>query len=618
MKKKILLISLMVALIACLFAISISAATIYKDSAGNELFRYVDENADYDFDSYSGSFPKTDTDGNALTWYITATTTDGADTIHTVASLKTLGEAGNINASGAYSFTSPVTNKNTVSVNFPDNSGIKTWAFSSFGGYNSRKTNNILFVYCPNTLTAFANNPFQETQVIVVELDDETPITAIPQNFAHEARNLEKINIPATVTVINGNTSQNGTPFYNNKSLVKVTFASNDTLTAINGEAFKGCSALKEITLPVTVTTLARTFDECTSLEVVRLGASLEKTTAYSTFRKCENLKIYYIPATFTTINMHTFTNDSGTSGPVDTVFFYAGTRAQFDVFYNAAVSSGKNERVTSGYKEEYIVEWDSTKPDSYYTNLATTEGHKLYVVNYGVCEAFYGGIHELDPEKSNDCAGVCANCGKLSVSANPVHVEKVVITYEDLAKAGLKVTTCENENCTLHKEEALNAIFTYAGFSSDIATKEYICVGYMVDQDAYAEYKHSLGNKSISFGFVAAAIDYVNGATQLIGEDGNAIGNNVIQAPAVEIEDYASYNAFDFKLKGDFANEAYSSLKLGMALYTMIRETVNGEDVYTVNYVVADGESASKSVSNVEIITYAEKFPTQNEEVTE
>ena len=91
MKKRILLTLIMVITLALVFVISASAATyIYKDAQGNEVYRYVTEvetakyvdnasnkTADCDvLKSKSGEFARADANGNSLTWYITATTTD--------------------------------------------------------------------------------------------------------------------------------------------------------------------------------------------------------------------------------------------------------------------------------------------------------------------------------------------------------------------------------------------------------------------------------------------------------------------------------------------------------------------------------------------------------------
>ena len=313
MKKKILLTLLIVSVLVCVFAISISAVTYtYKDADGNTLFSYnYDTVTEINKDKYGANssawiasnkqgvgFAKEDADGNELTWYITNTETDEAgNKTFTVASLKTMGEAGDINGSGAYNFTSPVTKKNTVSVNFPDDAGITSFGFGSFGGNLSYFENNILFVYCPNTLTTFSNSVFQETPVMVVELDDETPITNIPQNFAHEARNLTSINIPASVTIINGNGTNNGTPFYRNASLTKVTFASNEKLNEIKTNAFLECISLKECTIPDSLETLGSNAFRKTALvkSPFTVNSNCKYIGVYA-FYECKSLTEINIP----------------------------------------------------------------------------------------------------------------------------------------------------------------------------------------------------------------------------------------------------------------------------------------------------------------------------------
>ncbi|MBE6664168.1 MAG: leucine-rich repeat domain-containing protein [Ruminococcaceae bacterium] len=365
MKKKILFTLLLAACFVCLLIVSVGAVTYtYNDADGNMLFSFDYEttatnyggtpNAFIASNKQGNGFDKVDAQGNELTWYITNSQTDDAgNKTFTVASLKTVGEAGTINENGVYNFTSPVTNKNTVSVNFPDNAGIKTWGFKSFGGYNSYFNNNILFVYCPNTLTAFENNPFQETPVMVVELEFETPINNIPQNFAHEARNLTSINIPASVEIINGNGTNQGTPFYRNYSLASVNFAPNSVLTTIKQNAFTDCNSLTSLVLPNSVTTIAeRAFAACRNLTTIKLGASLKETTGFSVFHTCNSLTIYYIPKTLKTVSQHTFTHD-GTAGPSYGVFFYNGTKEELDDLVEIAVASKNNNRLTNQYNPD-------------------------------------------------------------------------------------------------------------------------------------------------------------------------------------------------------------------------------------------------------------------------
>ena len=125
MKKKSLIALLIIAFVL-LLAVGVSASTIYKDTEGNTLFSF-EANANNIITSYEGEFPKVDAQGNALTWYVTSTVTEGANTVKTVASVLTLDENYITLNDGTFSYkTNTVTNKNTVSVNFPSDSGITT------------------------------------------------------------------------------------------------------------------------------------------------------------------------------------------------------------------------------------------------------------------------------------------------------------------------------------------------------------------------------------------------------------------------------------------------------------------------------------------------------------
>ena len=572
MKKKLLLIVSMLALLVCLFAISVSAATIYKDANGTELFRYetfasADEvTAHFGFQyndavgaikTYTGSFPKTNEQGVELTWYVTATATEGSDTVITVASGTTVGDVGTVSEEGVYSYNSGFKKENIVSANFPDNAGIKKLGFGSYGSYSSpfpKANHHILFLYCPNTLTEFGFNFIQSMPVIVCEIDDETPVTEIPQNFAHDARNLREINIPASVVTINGNSNSQGAPFYRNVMLQSVTFASDENLTTMKNFCFSDCISLTQFKIPNSVTQIGgQCFQNCKSLEKIWLGASLEKTTSISVFRLANSLKVYYVPSSFTTVNQHTFTHDSG-NGPTDTVFFYAGTRAEFDVFYNAAVAGKNNQRVTVGYKEDYIVEWDPTKADSYYTDLATAEGHKLYVINYNACQAFYDGEHS-----SNGSS--CKRCGAIVYCEDPTHNLEISISYESFVSEGVKSVKCLDCNSSA-KESKVSPLFACLGYSAPEKGTSGIAIGFTVNDAAIAEYTEATG-KTLKYGVFAVLKDTL-GENDVFGKDGTA-ADGVINADLSN----QKFSAFEIKVIG-FADEQ-KDIKLAMGAYVAV-----------------------------------------------
>ena len=548
MKKKVLLILSMVFVFALVLAFSVSAATIYKTSDGTELFRFVDENGDYDYDSYEGSFPKTDESGNALTWYITATETVDSDTVHTVASLKTLGEAGSINANGAYSFTSPVTNKNTVSINFPDDKGIKTWAFSSFGGHGTRANNNILFVYCPNTLTAFANNPFQETNVIVVELDDETPITEIPQNFCHEARNLETINIPTSVTVINGHSGQNGAPFYNCYSLTTVTFASNNKLVEIKNSCFQNCKSLVSIDLPDSVTTMGdHCFSSCSSLEEISLPNSL-KTVKNHFFAWCSSLKVIRMGASFEYFNNTGDNSFTYTTGKVEAIYipktFYKtapDTSLSYQVSYAFHGASANCKFFYCGTADEF-----ATAKANFLTQKSATSNNGNFLNATVITYAEY----LASPESYATGRYVICEYSECVAFYDDKHVGKTQMVYGDnmyFENADI-CTVCTRCNDTA-VEKTLSPLFKSLGYSY---SSNAIMQGFGVNYTVLAEYEAFYEGKEISFGLIATT--FAN------AEDGMLI--NAEKKAQVDLTT-KGYDIFEMKITGIGSENQATSLFL-------------------------------------------------------
>lgn len=265
MKKKLLLLSLMVLLVACALAVVASAATVYKDSQGNEMFSYEMDSSNI-ITSYSGSFPKTDSLGNELTWYVTSSSNDAnGNTVKTVACVKTMDEAYFTLSNGKYSYGGTagkvVTQYNVVSVNFPLDAGIETLNLENngykAGGYSySPFTTELLFLYLPNTLTTLPERIVQNSKALVCDIPSDTPFTSISRVAFYHAKCLREINIPSTVEIIYSVDPGEGTAFYQCGSLEKVTFGENSVIREIQKQAFAGCTSLKEMTLPDSLQTL--------------------------------------------------------------------------------------------------------------------------------------------------------------------------------------------------------------------------------------------------------------------------------------------------------------------------------------------------------------------------
>lgn len=251
MKKKALFLILLL-LGACFFVLNVSAATVYTDNSGKEMFRYETDSNNV-ITTTKGAFPKTDENNKELTWYITKTKTENGNTVHTVASAYSLDESFATLENGVYTYVG-TTKDMIVSANFPDNAGILTLNIGEgFGAYSKTfpyANAKILFCYFPNTLNELPLRMFQLSPVIEAEFDDDAVITTIPQIFAHKAQNLKSIEIPASVNTICAKSWWEGAAFYGCISLETITISKG--VTSIGNEAFSECTALTQINFNAT------------------------------------------------------------------------------------------------------------------------------------------------------------------------------------------------------------------------------------------------------------------------------------------------------------------------------------------------------------------------------
>ena len=309
MKRKFLLTLMFSVLLALSFVLLINASYIYKDESGNEMFRFEIDSSSI-ITEYTGEFPKTDNNGNPLTWYVTATTTSGSDTIKTVASVNTLDENYFTLSNGTYSYkTSTVTNKNVVSVYFPSNAGITKLSLSG-DGYRSAYSytfggTEILFVYLPNTLTELPSRIGQGTQMLICDIPLDTPIKSISHVAFHKAKCLREINIPSTVKEIVGKSENDGCAFYQCSSLKRVNIGENSQLEIIGTRAFYENLSLEYIKIPDGVLSVGNNAFSKTKLTESPFSASSRCTyIGGRAFTEITTLKNFIVPAGLTSVEL--------------------------------------------------------------------------------------------------------------------------------------------------------------------------------------------------------------------------------------------------------------------------------------------------------------------------
>ena len=115
--------------------------------------------------------------------------------------------------------------------------------------------------------------------------------------------------VPASLesVVIIADTSIGSYNFYGCSSLKSITLPS--TLTSIGEYAFRNCSELTEITIPVAITSIAyNTFDGCSNLVSITIPDGVT-SIGKSAFNNCSSLESVTIPASVTSIDSNAFSN---------------------------------------------------------------------------------------------------------------------------------------------------------------------------------------------------------------------------------------------------------------------------------------------------------------------
>ena len=438
-----------------------------------------------------------------------------------------------------------------------------------------------------NPLTFYGWAPFQKCTALKKVVLPEG-LTSLVNGMFASCSSLQSVTLPSSITGITGDNQ------FSYTALTEVIGLENTKITSIPHSMFRGVKTWQPdmIVLPNTVTTIATYGFADVGMKAIKLGNGVT-TINNEAFTACLKLEAIYIPSSVTTLTLNNAMKDVSTR----LIFTTATSASGLTISSSVGVSKTDSNVITY---EQYLEGKDTT----YATGT-------WIITGINVCDTFYNGIHELDPEQSNACAGICAKCAELSLSANPVHVEKVVITFADLTKIGTKVTTCENANCPYHESEEIPAVFTYVGVSADMATHQFVTVGYLINQDSLNTYMSTLADGvAFSYGFVAtatAADTAING-TPISAETGAVTASNMVQINLSAQENIEKCSAFDFKMAGDFTLEKYLNANLGIALYTMTRTTSAGVDTYTVKYLGESGESATLTS-----FTFAEKI-TQGE----
>ena len=437
MKKKILLVSFIVALFVCLFAISISATTYnyYENeiSEDNKLYTieasFGTKNTRFELISSAEGegFAKTDADGNALTWYVVSDdlgeTTSGVRNI-VVKSTPTIGGVvGNVDTNGNYTYgtdTDGVSfSKKVVVANFfgtevktlPDQAYMATYKYHTPGQKYQycqiADGSYLLELYLPKSLTYIPKQLCFRSPVIVLEFEDNE---VIYENFGEGVKGFDtqwKDEIAYAFS------------FCANLKRVVIP----EGIKTVETHTFRECMSLEYVKFPSTMTRLEDfVFFHAIGLETVVLGENMTFAGYFnSDYRKVYdswqirnfNMKYIYVPKTIsTTSNFDSYQGmgNNAISATRNVVFLFVGTLDEAKTVSNFTGANFKNAISNKAITyEEYI-----SNKEYYDTQI---NGHTL-VYNVPTCIAFHDGHNYEKTVVAPTCTTVgyttytCTACG--------------------------------------------------------------------------------------------------------------------------------------------------------------------------------------------------------------
>ncbi len=542
MKKKLFLVTLMVLLFACAFAVAVSAASLENFinvelslDDNSKIEAYLTKGTVWEgYQGYDRVTIYTDyTDkSKTLDWSRVRVFDGRSSTIHTY-------KDGVLTNTGAFAQTL---------LGYPTNvSGVTHFYYSqgsiivADNSFNNDKNGwSLEYLYIPKSVKIIGTGScFRNTKLTTVEFEQGSLLEEIKGSVFKECSALESINLQDTKLKKIGDSTwedNSSNAFRLCTSLTSVTFP--ETLESVGYNAFYLSGLSQTLVLPNSVTYVGPGAFLSTKIETLVLGdGPIEIGNNFAgDFDKTTNafLKRVFIPSEATFV-----TADQTWYKCVNQVKFYVIGKDCTNLI-NTLLSDDDSTKYMSIGKADSE---DATEYDG------------IIIENYSPCEAFYNGNHTVG-------TFVCERCDKVIYCDNSEHNLIVNIQYVDYLSEGEKSTVCLDCG-SLPLITKAPALFTCLGYSAPENGRDGIAIGYTVNKEAIEEYT-SVTGKTLKYGVFAVLKDRL-GDNDIFGEDGTA-SEGVI---SVEISSY-KFASFELKITG-FETEEHMSAKLAMGAYVAV-----------------------------------------------
>lgn len=575
MKKRILLLAMMIAVLACLFVVSVSADSVKADSTSIDMdISFFDDN------------------GNEVR------TTKKVDELFNV-SFKNDEEEYYFKLTGVKSWnveidgTSYNIKTQLAGLYFPEGithmpSGVK----DGYWGFTAATVDNVRKVHLPESLQCLGGNFLRGIGYVKLVNEDDTLDNYLPSSLNNVNDHLfcywtlvnPIIYFPEGITNI-GSAETTKWHFEGFKAangsmtivfLGKMTFVDVDTPENSFNPTFvfakNKASELWGYALPMVEgsTTVAST------------SSYVNNTTAEQT------LRLYWPSNNGTNASMSTSKQTATIGSTAPKLVFCAGEKVEYVITarFNNSISNypnlcdgngvALNAGGTTGYSSSSWMRFYTTpiEYDMDAHNNGTTHYNSIVYqgVNCGydetttttcvVCKlqnviigATATGNHKYTDDFNCETDLVCDVCEITLVNA-VTHVTETTVKYENgFLDNGVKTVACTNQGCNHKTEQKLLAIFVFNGYSSNREGSA-ICISYGINNDSLNEYNSV--NKELQFGVVAS----LDKTSPLFVENGEiACQSNTVLAPVT-----GDFTAFDFILSGFSAEQ--SNIELAMCAY--------------------------------------------------
>ncbi len=451
MKKKFLLIISVMAVLACLFAITSSAAVTGSTS---DEFGEVTEIASitppkkygtYEVDTTAKVVLK-NADGTFSTYY----------TYYIYPSLD-----------GTRGMSSPnFTNlKTAVGENYTAASIVRLELLSGMGKL-------ALPSACASTLK----------ELIIPDDTTITTFVAIKNLTA-----LEKIHIGSSVSSLPASMLEGAT------SLKEVTFGKDFALTEIPNYMFSGCTSLEEIRFPDSVTTFGSgVLRYCTSIKKVYFGKNADTIgTNFFTMKAASPLKNHLQIYASSSIFVSSVPTSFGTNTAITNVtVYYVGT-------YDEALALTQRSTATGTFpkaiKKAELVKYDDSKSDEAYINPDQTAWTIVY--DYSKCLAFYGG-HDISDTPVLKCDDFTSNLKLIKQCARECGSNQVLEIYDPIF-SGVKYSVKEDGSAICAKFSInTTSIGVYNSYNVDAQISYGFVISSAMDAPLYIGENNTLAKK--------------------------------------------------------------------------------------------------------------------------